>query len=286
MSGRALRLALCALGTKTEQWIRILLSRSQFAGASVQAIPQGPFEHCELALADFDSADSRAAQEDAARLNPGMRTIWISTDGDLGPSDHRIARRALMFRLTSILAELTTSTASPAIPTSSPAASFATASSTPDGHGVEATSLEPTERSLFALVVDDSLTVRVQLSAFLERIGLRTSQASTAEEAEGELRRRPFDIIFLDVVMPGRDGYAFCRELRRNPSTTGLIIVMLTSRSAPFDRARGALAGCDLYLTKPVQMTEVFQAVDRAVMKALNEDRAAAHARGYKPQSA
>jgi two-component system, cell cycle response regulator len=58
--------------------------------------------------------------------------------------------------------------------------------------------------------------------------------------------------------------------------------VMLTSRSSPFDRARGALAGCDTYLTKPIDLKSFYRAVDKVLLKAFKDDRALMTERGYK----
>ena len=59
-------------------------------------------------------------------------------------------------------------------------------------------------------------------------------------------------------------------------------VLMLTSRSSPFDRARGALSGCDSYLTKPITWDTFSQAVDKALMKSFRNDRAQMIARGYR----
>jgi len=70
--------------------------------------------------------------------------------------------------------------------------------------------------------------------------------------------------------MPGLDGYAACKLIRRTPLNKHTPIIMLTSRSSRFDKLKGVLAGCDTYLTKPVNHNE-FKAVTR---KHLEEKRA------------
>lgn len=278
MSNRTERLALCALGGKNEQWIRIVLPRAQAGNVCFEAVSEPPFEACGFALVDCQSPESLAAHREAQAANPRLLSLWVSDDGEQGGAGPKLARRALMFRLAPLLAEIAAG-ASPSAP-QTPAGL-----ATPDAPANSPLPGAP-DRRLSALVVDDSLTVRLQLSAVLERIGLKTTVAATAEEAELILGRQPFDLVFLDVVLPGRDGYSVCKSLRKNGATRDLVILMLTSRGAPFDRARGALAGCDLYLTKPVQLAEVYDAVDRAVMKAFKQDRAAVLSRGYKPLSA
>lgn len=105
---------------------------------------------------------------------------------------------------------------------------------------------------LRALVVDDSPTVCKQLELELRNFNIQADIAETAEKGLVLLAQNNYDIIFLDVVLPGTDGYQACKEIRKNPKTKRTPIIMLTSRSSPFDRVRGSLAGCSTYLTKPV----------------------------------
>lgn len=108
------------------------------------------------------------------------------------------------------------------------------------------------EAEFRALVVDDSPTVCKQLELELLNFNIQADIAETAEQGLKMLESMDYDIIFLDVVLPGSDGYQACKEIRKNPRTKNTPVVMLTSRSSPFDRVRGSLAGCSTYLTKPV----------------------------------
>jgi len=112
------------------------------------------------------------------------------------------------------------------------------------------TFMEPT--GLQALVVDDSPTVCKHLELELRKFNINSDIAETAEIGLAKLAKKKYDIIFLDVVLPGTDGYQACKEIRKNPKTKRTPVIMLTSRSSPFDRVRGSLAGCSTYLTKPV----------------------------------
>lgn len=103
-----------------------------------------------------------------------------------------------------------------------------------------------------ALVVDDSPTVRKQLELELQASNIQVDSAETGEEGLELVDKNPYDIIFLDVVLPGADGYQICKNIKKNPAAKLTPVVMLTSKSSPFDRVRGSLAGCDTYLTKPV----------------------------------
>jgi twitching motility two-component system response regulator PilG len=69
----------------------------------------------------------------------------------------------------------------------------------------------------------------------------------------------------MDVVMPGVDGYEGCREIKRLQRRQVLPVVMLTSKSSPFDRIRGRMAGCDAYLAKPVDDEELKHVLARVL---------------------
>jgi len=103
-----------------------------------------------------------------------------------------------------------------------------------------------------ALVVDDSPTVRKQLELELGSLNIQVDSAEDGEQCLEMLEEGRYDIIFLDVVMPGADGYEVCKKIRNNRVAKRTPVIMLTSKSSSFDRVRGALAGCNAYLTKPV----------------------------------
>lgn len=113
-----------------------------------------------------------------------------------------------------------------------------------------------------ALVVDDSPTVRKQLVLELGSFNIQVDTAETGELGLEMMQSNAYDIIFLDVVMPGADGYQVCKTIRRNPQTKLTPVVMLTSKSSPFDKVRGSLAGCNSYLTKPVEYDNFYQVLE------------------------
>jgi len=119
-----------------------------------------------------------------------------------------------------------------------------------------------------ALVVDDSLTIRTQVELALREHAVEATCADTAEAAMALLATRYFDVIFLDVVLPGgMDGYQICRSIKKSGVHKRTPVIMLTGKSSPFDRVRGSLAGCDTYLVKPVE-SKTFTAVLKKYLKA------------------
>jgi two-component system response regulator MprA len=105
------------------------------------------------------------------------------------------------------------------------------------------------------LVVDDDDSLRTALARVLAASGFEVDVAEDGDEALRLLRRRHFDAVVLDVVMPGRDGIDVCESLRRSGSQ--LPILMLTARDTVRDRVLGLEAGADDYLTKPFANEEL-----------------------------
>ena len=113
-----------------------------------------------------------------------------------------------------------------------------------------------------ALVIDDSPTVRKQLILELGCFNIQVDTAETGEQGLEMLEIYRYDVVFLDVVMPGADGYQVCKQIRRNLETKRTPVVMLTSKSSQFDKVRGSLAGCSAFLTKPVDYENFYQVLE------------------------
>ena len=124
-----------------------------------------------------------------------------------------------------------------------------------------------------ALIVDDSPTVRRQLSLALHRMGLDAEAVASAREALDVLAMRSYELMLADVVMPELDGYQLTRAVRRERDLRGMPVILLTSRSSPFDLARGALAGCNSYLVKPVSMQTLHETVQRQLRRSAKRRR-------------
>jgi two-component system cell cycle response regulator len=112
------------------------------------------------------------------------------------------------------------------------------------------------------LVVDDNATVRKFMEAKLAPYGFAADFAETGEQAVGLTGAKEYTCVFLDVVLPGIDGYQVCKLIKGNKQAVKrTAVVMLTSRSSPFDKLRGSLAGCDEYLTKPVDENHLLEII-------------------------
>ena len=111
------------------------------------------------------------------------------------------------------------------------------------------------------LVVDDSDVALKFMQNRLTRYGFRSELVKSGEEALTRVSARSFKFVFLDVMMEGLDGYQTCRAIkqRKYTSTKPPVVVMLTSRGGSINKIRGGLAGCDAYLTKPLNEAELLK---------------------------
>jgi len=113
------------------------------------------------------------------------------------------------------------------------------------------------------LVIDDSATVRKQLDMALTDQGVQVFVADSGESGLHMLSQNNIDLVFLDVMLPGADGYQICKTIKKNRQKNTVPIVMLTSKASPFDRVKGSLSGCDAYLTKPVEFRRLIEVLDK-----------------------
>ena len=119
------------------------------------------------------------------------------------------------------------------------------------------------------LVVDDEAALRRTLRASLVTSGFAVEEAGNGPEAIAAIQRRSFDLVLLDVNMPGMSGVEVCRQIRAVAPRTG--IVMVTVRDAEEDKIRALDAGADDYVTKPFRFRELIARV-RAVLRRLHAD--------------
>ena len=119
------------------------------------------------------------------------------------------------------------------------------------------------EHNFRVLAVDDSPLMRTFLQNKLQPYGISPEFASSGEEALFKISKQHFDMIFLDVMLPGMDGYDVCKMIKKNKDNSLMKVVMLTSKDKTFDKIRGTMAGCDGYLTKPVDETKLRAIIER-----------------------
>ena len=119
---------------------------------------------------------------------------------------------------------------------------------------------------MFALVVDDSITVRRVTQRLLERNGMRVVTAKDGLEAVSVLQDEVPDVILLDIEMPRMDGYEVASHVRNDPRLADVPIIMITSRVGDKHRARAIEIGVDDYLGKPYQESQLLDAIEPLVL--------------------
>ena len=134
-----------------------------------------------------------------------------------------------------------------------------------DGPTAKSAALGKASRFDDILVVDDSDIALKFMKNRLYRYGFRAELASSGEEALARLARNDFKFVFLDVMMQGLDGYQTCRAIKQQKydGANPPVVVMLTSRGGKIDKIRGSLAGCDAYLTKPLNEEELLAVLSK-----------------------
>lgn len=113
------------------------------------------------------------------------------------------------------------------------------------------------------LVVDDNALNRELLRLVLEQQGHKVSEAASAEAALAMVRETQPVLILMDCHLPGMDGLTATRQLKSLQATCGIPVVAVTAHAMPGDRERALEAGCNEYISKPVDFSRLIDIVDR-----------------------
>jgi DNA-binding response OmpR family regulator len=116
------------------------------------------------------------------------------------------------------------------------------------------------------LLVDDEPYIIRSLSYVLEREGYHVETARNGEEALRKIRDLRPQLVFLDIMMPVKNGYEVCAAVREDPLISETHIIMLSAKGQQIDRERGLLGGTDEYITKPFSPREILERV-RAIVR-------------------
>jgi CheY-like chemotaxis protein len=126
----------------------------------------------------------------------------------------------------------------------------------------------PTPPKARVLIVDDERVNRQLLEIMLEPEGYELSVATSGDEALAMVARHPPDLVVLDIMMPGMNGYVVTSRLKANPATRHIPVLVLSSLDDQNSRAHGAGAGADGFLSKPVDRRELCDVVRRLLLGA------------------
>ncbi|WP_313587705.1 response regulator [Aquidulcibacter sp.] len=120
------------------------------------------------------------------------------------------------------------------------------------------------------LIVDDHREIRDSLGAFLRRHGRRVTTADSVAQAREAMKVNRFDLIVLDIMMPGEDGLSFCKSLIPTQSPP---VILISARGEDVDRIVGLEIGADDYLPKPFNPRELLARIDAVIRRAVQPPR-------------
>jgi len=129
------------------------------------------------------------------------------------------------------------------------------------------------------LLVDDSAIALRFLEVRLGGWQLAVDRAATSQAAVALLAKHSYDIVFLDIELGQAselDGLTLCQRIKHSPALLGAMVILISAHHSELDRVRGALAGCDAYLAKPLDMQELQRLMDRQGVLAVSSEGAAA----------
>jgi len=203
-------------------------------------------DEADVILVNADDSVSMQMWNELNRKNGATTSLMLTDDDILAKGDFKIRRPIRVQKLIAALEDIVGQTQTP----------FEIPSASSESTG-----------QMRVLVVDDSFPVRKYMEHKLNQLAqfpLSISFAVDGEEAIELAARGSYDIIFMDVVMEGVDGYRACKTIKANGDA---YIVMLTSKKSPFDKVRGTMSGCDAYVTKPPSDERLAQEIQKCASR-------------------
>lgn len=121
------------------------------------------------------------------------------------------------------------------------------------------------------LVVDDSILYRKSLEINLEKYGFQVLSVASAEEAMKQVQIYEPQIMILDIVMQGMSGWQMCRELRENPNSKEIPIIVCSSKSSLVDKKWTEMVGANAHLTKPIDPKQLIDKIRELLPKKIQK---------------
>ncbi|MEE9326576.1 MAG: response regulator [Cocleimonas sp.] len=213
---------------------------------------------------DINSSDLVILGQDAysqvEQISDTKTLLVISNDESCQLGSKQLKRPLLITRVMNKLGDVLKLTQDQNIPESAennpkPDRNNALKIDKPDSHS--------SANSHHALVIDDSAAIRKQLELELRDAGITSDFAASGEEALEKTANNQYDLVFLDIIMPGIDGYETCKAMRSTPEYKKTPIIMLSGKTSPLDEVQGVIAGATTYLTKPVKSDKLQETLNR-----------------------
>lgn len=115
------------------------------------------------------------------------------------------------------------------------------------------------------LLVEDSATQIEIMSRYLQQLGFSVVIAKSCEEAQVKLKLQKPNLIILDVILPGQSGFELCREIKTDPDTSQIPVVICSTKDTDVDKLWGSMLGADAYLPKPVEANELVRTIRQVI---------------------
>ncbi|MGR8953191.1 MAG: response regulator [Gammaproteobacteria bacterium] len=219
----------------------------------------GPADRIDLLLVDIDEKTFFDRKNLIHTMNPELPVVTVGTADKPEGAAYHIKGLLLATRVIRVLDQVK-------IPTEI-GQSLIRSELAPEAgdYSESAGSAEDKTSAHAVLVVDDSELMRKVIALELKKasVPLRVDFAETGEEALAQATEKIYDFIFLDVMMPGMDGYETCSRIRKIAAMKKTPIIMLSARTSPLDEVKGVMAGCTSYITKPIKSDEFQNMLDR-----------------------
>ena len=117
------------------------------------------------------------------------------------------------------------------------------------------------------LIVEDEESLLKLESIFLSAKGYKVTGVTNGRSALDQINNEKPDLVLLDIILPGMDGFEVCRCIKENPETRQIPIVILTARKTKLDQAKGLEVGADAYITKPFKSAHVVATIEELLGK-------------------
>ena len=115
------------------------------------------------------------------------------------------------------------------------------------------------------MVVEDDKSINKLISYNLSKNGFSSESVYDGFEAQNKLAKELFDILVLDIMLPGVDGFHLCKSIKENPAAFKTFVVMLTARAESQDKIYGNLVGADYYITKPFSVSKLMEVIKELI---------------------
>jgi DNA-binding response OmpR family regulator len=115
------------------------------------------------------------------------------------------------------------------------------------------------------LIVDDEANTVISLKFLMQQEGYEVASARTPDEALAKVRQFAPDLVLLDVLLPGADGFAILQHVRQNPAWQSMAILMLTAKGRDVEVSKGLALGANAYITKPFSTRDLLAEVRRCL---------------------